>query len=857
MKKIKWLSEQPKVTSGVTWGVPWKKGELKKGDPLALVNENAVSRYVQSEPSAYWPDGSIKWTKHAAVFSGQANQSFTVQKGEAPQPTESLSINESEHHIQVDTGMLICTIHKTGSDFIQSLQINGKPIAAGGRLVAIRETRKETAAETALFHETSVSLIKRAAIEKSGSIKAVVKIEGVHILQKTNEEWLPFVIRLTFYAGLSEIGIVHTQLIDRNGKQDFIKGLGIVFDLFLEGEPYNRHFRFAGDKGMYKEPAQLFGTRKFSERYPLYQKQINGEILSPSEEHKEWFAHGTQNAIWNDVKLVQDSSDHYSLSKRTGKDYAWVGMLHGSRAKGLCYAGGENGGIALGLRYFFEKYPSALEITGLAGSHPKMTVWLWPPDGETMDLRHYTGNTYVVSAYEGFDEMRSDPTGIANTNEISLSCFSRTPSDDVLNTLADKWQAPPLLVCEPDVYYESKALGVWSVIDTSHPIKKELEEQLDAAFLFYKKEVEQRRWYGFWHYGDVMHTYDPIRHMWRYDLGGYAWQNNELVPTLWLWQAFFRSGREDIFRMAEAMTRHTSETDSFHLGEYAGLGSRHNVVHWGCGCKEARISMAGLYKFYYYLTGDERTGDLLTEVKDADYALVKTDPMRAFYEKGKHPTHARTGPDWAAFCSNWLTEWERTGNPDYLKKIQTGISCLKRLPLRLLSGPTFEYDPATSMLHHMGDGIAGGYHMIIAFGAPQVWMELAELLHDREWEEMLSEFGEFYTLSDEEKRKKSGGALHDRHFHWPMFAAAMTAYAARNKQDSHLAAKAWNLLLDDKLSHTPLPIKPERIETWTELAELPWVTTNTVSQWCLNVIVALELIGDSLPAKKDTSGKKG
>nr|WGD73514.1 hypothetical protein P5668_21940 [Bacillus subtilis] len=51
MKKIKWLSEQPKLTSGVTWGVPWKKGELKKGDRLALMNENAETRYVQSEPS--------------------------------------------------------------------------------------------------------------------------------------------------------------------------------------------------------------------------------------------------------------------------------------------------------------------------------------------------------------------------------------------------------------------------------------------------------------------------------------------------------------------------------------------------------------------------------------------------------------------------------------------------------------------------------------------------------------------------------------------------------------------------------------------------------------------------------------
>lgn len=117
-----------------------------------------------------------------------------------------------------------------------------------------------------------------------------------------------------------------------------------------------------------------------------------------------------------------------------------------------------------------------------------MTVWLWPPDGEAMDLRHYTGNTHVASAYEGFDEMRSDPTGIANTNEISLACFSHMPSDEVLNALADKWQAPPLIVCEPDVYYESKALGVWSIIDTSHPLKKSWKNSSMRPFCFIKRK---------------------------------------------------------------------------------------------------------------------------------------------------------------------------------------------------------------------------------------------------------------------------------------------------------------------------------------------------------------------------------
>lgn len=76
------------------------------------------------------------------------------------------------------------------------------------------------------------------------------------------------------------------------------------------------------------------------------------------------------------------------------------------------------------------------------------------------------------------------------------------------------------------------------------------------------------------------------------------------------------------------MTRHTAEVDVYHIGPNAGLGSRHNVSHWGCGAKEARISQAAWNRFYYYLTTDDRCGDLMTEVKDADQKLYTLDPMR-------------------------------------------------------------------------------------------------------------------------------------------------------------------------------------------------------------------------------------
>ena len=99
-----------------------------------------------------------------------------------------------------------------------------------------------------------------------------------------------------------------------------------------------------------------------------------------------------------------------------------------------------------------------------------------------------------------------------------------------------------------------------------------LEKQLDWMFDFYRGQQDQRSWYGFWNYGDVMHTYDFDRHEWRYDVGGFAWDNSELATDVWLWMYFLRSGRADAFRFAEAMTRHTGEVDVHHLGKLRAAG---------------------------------------------------------------------------------------------------------------------------------------------------------------------------------------------------------------------------------------------------------------------------------------------
>jgi hypothetical protein len=857
--QLHWLTKKTNLQKGVTWGVPWKEGDLQRTENLILLDDRGNQVAVQSWPTAYWADGSIKWTAHAAAMTkGVTDFSYILIKGESSLENSALSVKETEGYIEVHTGSMVCRLHRKGSSLIQEIHHGGRRLCSDGKLVGIREARLTIDGAKSFKEEPFHSIVDSAEVEQQGPVRVVVKFTGRHQMESDGRKWLPFTLRLYFYANHDGIKAVHTFLYDGDPHHDFIKGLGISLKVPMKGELYNRHIRLAGDAGFFRESPKGLETFRTTGKYKdLYQEQTEGRKIHFDPEQDAKFVEMVDDlAVWDSFKLVQYTADSYSISKQTKEECCWVKAAAGNRAGGLMYVGSDHGGLALGVRNFWQKAPSSLEAKHLSHDEADLTAWFWSPDVQAMDLRHYDTVTHLKSAYEGADEMRSTPYGIGNTRELNLWCLEATPNLQSLNEMLEEKEDPALLVCNPEYYYDSGAMGVWSLPNRSTSLKETLENGLDNLFEFYQNEIEQRRWYGFWDYGDIMHSYDPVRHTWRYDIGGCAWQNTELVPNLWLWYMFLRSGRKDVFRMAEAMARHTSEVDVYHMGEYAGLGSRHNVLHWGCGCKEARIGMSGLHKIYYYLTADERIGDIMDEAKDSDYTTVHIDPMRAYFPKDEFPTHARSGPDWAAFSSNWLTRWERHEDTFYRDKILTGIKSLKSMPFRLLTGPTFGYDPATGDLHYMGDENYG-HHMIIGFGAPQVWMDLAAMIKDPEWEEMLAEFGEFYNLPVEEKMRRTSGAIKGKDWNIPMLSTTMMAIAAAKNNDKALAEQAWSYLLRDQ-AHWQINLPVETIDVQPleyirEIKELQGISTNTASQWSLNVMICLELIGHWLPEKISNS----
>jgi hypothetical protein len=616
---IAWLGgAAPGIETGVSWGVPWPRGAVRPEQAFALSANDGKALPLQSWPLAYWPDGSIKFTGFATVTG--ATGPFRLAPG-TPAATSAVKVTQTPQAIDIDTGKLQCRIPRQGPSFLETMTIDGRVVARDGRLVCVLEDRSVPGV---LRFPEFTSSIRKVTVEQTGPVRAVVKIEGIH--KNAAREWLPFTVRLYFYGGTEPVRLVHTIVFNGDHEQDFIKGLGLVFTVPMREQVHNRHVRFSGeDDGLWSEPVQPATGRR-----PLqgasYADQLAGKRLA----NKETFNAAGQKllsdwAVWDDFKLAQTTADGFTIQKRTNPQSCWLDAIAGRRANGLVFAGDVSGGLAVGVKNFWQSHPASLEVRHATAAAAELRVWLWSPEAPAMDLRHYDTRAHDLdSSYEDVQPGFSTPHGVARTSELTLFPSASVPPKAETALHAKLAQQPPLLVAPPQHIHSTKVFGIWSLPDRSTAAKKALEDQLDAAFDFYHKEVDQRHWYGFWNYGDVMHQHDGARHEWRYDIGGFAWDNTELGTDMWLWYTFLRSGRADAFRMAEAMTRHTSEVDTYHLGRFAMLGSRHNVRHWGCGAKEARISQAAYRRFHYYLTTDERTGDLMREVVDSDYKLPRS-----------------------------------------------------------------------------------------------------------------------------------------------------------------------------------------------------------------------------------------
>ena len=86
--------------------------------------------------------------------------------------------------------------------------------------------------------------VERVTVERAGDVRALVRAEGRYANDATGRKWLPFTVRFYFYAGSEQVKMVHTFVFDGDMDHDFIRSLGIRFEVPMREAVYNRHISF-------------------------------------------------------------------------------------------------------------------------------------------------------------------------------------------------------------------------------------------------------------------------------------------------------------------------------------------------------------------------------------------------------------------------------------------------------------------------------------------------------------------------------------------------------------------------------------------------------------------------------------
>ncbi len=757
---MRWIGN--KGRGPVTFGVPYSIGEVTK-DNFTIKTDKGTTLPFDTWRLASWQDGTSKWQAFCTVINKDVDSLLIYKSIKGAKGSKVSKDSKDSKGTKVPKDSKVTNVTKvlsTPNAPTFTVTLNNRPCPI-------------------INHE----------IESRGDIRTVHKYTGKN-----------FIIRTYNYKGSNETKLVHTLLVDSSLNAEGLKELSIHFKVPMHGKQYERFVRF-GNKSLSVQP--LIARR-------------NIDLNAMDNITKNMLANIAQ---WDGFRLSQLSPNGYSIRKRATSKSPWIGTIEGHRFDDALTVGDSTSAISFRLKDFWESYPSTLQVDNARSDTATVSISLWSPEAEPFSFEHYDTIAHTLeAAYEDVQlkEGLSTAYGIGRTSTIYIETVSPADGDYHYNTLHP---STPILSCTPEYLHRKRVFGIWSLPTIENERDRLIESTLSGVMDFYKKEIERNGWYGYWNYGDVMHAYDASRDEWRYDVGGFAWDNTELGSPAMLWYQFLRTGDADVWRMAEAMTRHCSEVDTYHFGPHAGLGTRHNVSHWGCGAKESRVSESWWNRFYYYLTADERIGDIMHEVVESDTLLYTLDPMRLAEPRSLYPCTAparlRIGPDWLGYASNWLTEWERTGNIKYRNKIKTGMESIASLPHGIFTGPlALGYDPATGVISCEGDtSLYATNHLMTIMGGFELVNEL---------EPMIS-CPSFYDcwLDHASRYKEMALKIKKNKFLVPR----LSAYGAWRTGSTRLNTQAW----DDLLNHLPLGNKKT-------------IWTNDCSTWTVDAIFMKEVL---------------
>lgn len=640
----------------VQLGIPFPKGALHSPDHVRVLNADGDEILSQTTQVTTWApaDPSVKWLW--VFFFTDESTEYTVEYGEDVRKTVEIenpimfkNNQRSNGFAEIDTGPLKFRIDKGGSGFMDQIELDtegdgfgrGDTIATGidGRGSFLDYVNENGPDE-------STAVIDQHFIEKgSGPLHAIVKVEGEYQYSDPEHASSPFVTYIHAYAGKSYVKVYHTiTYTGRPDKSEPLNGkqhpeIATQTELLIDEEARSE------DEGL-TEPYDMIQAMGFGLKYNLDgDKTFRSELKTGN-----WWEDGEsdfyQSSVGNTKKYTvfqtgpdptvsspevnstdTERIDGFSASISADGEV----VKESQKASGWMSISDDKFGVSIGIRNMMEEYPNELAVDLESG---EVYAYSWGPDSDPMSFER--GSTRNDGGMVG-----NFAQGLTKTSETIFYFHEGSKSLPEIKETMDFVLDPPVSHADPSWYGNSGVYGFYASADNNYP-KLERAMQYKFDYMLYNQNWEP--WYGKFYYGDLKNYF--FRDNW------YQWANSEPAQDYMWWTNFMRTGQPEMYKMAQAASRHTMDVDNMHwpketeyrgdsnssldwfLSEknhqegspYVGMGRRHANEQW-VAMLSAHVWITGWISSYY-LDGYHRgldvarlTGDYYTKRVFGEHGL--------------------------------------------------------------------------------------------------------------------------------------------------------------------------------------------------------------------------------------------
>ena len=556
-----------------TVGLPFARGKLAEVTDLRLFDEQGNASTLQAEVFSRWPDGSVKWATLSFLADTREGDRLARYRLETrpdwptpgPDAGPLASLQAQAKGWRVVTPHLEFDVARLAASPLDRVGFDRNGDGRVGddeRLTSTGNNLELVLADgTVLFCGPPE---QTPEVEVNGPVRAVVRWSGPLVSADGKQGW-HYLLRATIWKGQPVLGL-DVAVCNTTTKPQFqaVRRLELRVPL--------------ADRGM------THGG-------------LEGQALASLPVDTE--------GLW----LLQDKDDHFR--QRTAN-----GIVEGKRASGVAVASDAQSSATVLLRDFWQTYPSAygLKKDGVhVGLLPQLTadtysdeasrkwfylLYAWFQDGNYLVRAGQTTRHEVLIRYGAAEQARESERQAA-------------------------WMARPLLPqASPAYLCATGALGR-PLVPRTKGVWEDYERLFETTFQASQKDREQRRTYGWMHFGDWFGE----------RLLNFG--NNEYDLAWGMGVQWFRSGDRRFFQRGLEMARHYATVDT--LSGPAVEGKRgivwtHCFNHLGSGLSRDALQFPG----------DDRAVRTYFD-EFAGFANGAIDPQGHVYQEGNWLYAALTG----------------------------------------------------------------------------------------------------------------------------------------------------------------------------------------------------------------------